>query len=82
MITLQMKLFKLILLIPAINVAAEVWHLHNFTEYSVSDDAKNFDDAHSSCTSLQAELVMIQTEDVQVFLEGLFDNNAYSSGNE
>jgi len=61
------------------SVAAQTWHVHNGTEYYVSDDRKNFVDARSSCFDLQADLVMIQTRVVQSYLENLM-NSDYTSG--
>jgi len=61
------------------SVAAETWHVHNGTEYYVSDDTKKFDDARSSCIDLQAELVMIHKRGIQSFLEDLMRSN-YISG--
>ena len=68
------------LILTAVNVNAECWHFYNSTEYFVSDNANSFDDARSSCGSLQAELVMIQTEDAQVFVKYFLSN--YRSGDD
>ena len=57
----------------------KTWHLHNNVEYYVSDESKCFSNAMTKCSAMQAELVMIQTEDVQLFLERLI-NATYSSG--
>ena len=77
-----MYLLKFILLNLAF-INAKRWHLHRNTgiEYHVSDSARSFNDARSDCNAMLAELVMIQTQDVQVFLEGVFTDASYSSGN-
>ena len=83
-IILQMNILVFILLcLVDLYVDAEFWHLHNLVEYFVSYTAQNIEKAISSCETMHgAKLVMIQTEDKQVFLEGLFANNSnYSSGN-
>ena len=76
-----MYLLKFVVLNLAF-INAERWHLHSNTgiEYHVSDSARSFNDARSDCIAMLAELVMIQTEDVQVFLEGAFMDASYSSG--
>ena len=56
------------------------WYLHNNVEYYVSDRTRNFDKARTDCNAKQAELVMIQTVDVQHFLQNLFSNGIYPSG--
>ena len=65
----------------ASKASANQKHLHDHTEYYVYNKAKSFKNARLSCSMDDAELVMIQTEDVQVFLEELFDRSIYSSGN-
>ena len=76
-----MYLLKFILLKLAF-INAERWHLHSNTgiEYHVSDSTRRLDDARTDCIAMRAELVMIQTEDVQVFLEQVFTDASYLSG--
>ena len=51
---------------------AYAWHLHNSTQYHVSSSEAGFEQAKESCRKMQAELVMVKTSDVQIFLEQLF----------
>ena len=76
-----MYLLKFILLRLAF-INAERWHLHSNTgiEYYVSDSTISFDNARTDCNAMRAVLVMIQTEDIQVFLKGVFTDASYSSG--
>ena len=79
---MQVKFLALVLLIVVLSndVVAQVWHQNGLIEYFVSDKEKNFDQAKSSCENLQATLVMIQTENVQLFLEALITNKTFPSG--
>ena len=74
--------FLVISCLFAKKVFANQWNFDSVsgTEYYVSGYEKCFEEARTSCTSLQAELVMIQTKDVQKFLEELFAKNSYSTG--
>ena len=54
------------------NINAQIWHQHNSHEYFVSKKfGENFSENILQCNSLQAEVVMIKTLDVQNFLKGL-----------
>ena len=61
------------------NVNAEKWHLHRSTKYYVSQSNGSFKEAKSNCSSMQAELVMIKTKDIQLFLTNLIASS-YSQG--
>ena len=58
-------------------------HIHNFTVYTISTSEVLFEKAQMACINQDSELVMIQTEDVQIFLRELFENNDHgNNGNE
>ena len=61
-------------------VNANTWYQNGPTEYYVSIAKQNFDDAKASCEDHQAVLVMIQTKDVQLFLDALVTSEAFPSG--
>ena len=79
---MQISFLVCMFLFSTLKIAdAESWHLHNSTEYYESNIVASIENANSRCANMNgAEMVMIQTKDVQCFLERLFANDDYLLG--